>query len=94
MEQDASSSSLPPFRTDAYLPEGVYVCSAAEVAFCFGASSHRRRRLVLRLRRWIEWGRQIGAQRLLVDEGSRNFHRPKTSCLICHVERCSLRALA
>lgn len=67
MEQDASSSSLPPFRTDSYLPEGVYVCSEAEVVFRFGSSSRRRRRLVLRLRRWIELGRQIGAQRLLVD---------------------------
>ena len=28
-----------------------------------------------------------------VFEGSRHFHRPKTSCLIFHVERCPLRAL-
>jgi len=67
MEQDASSSSIPPFRADGYLPEGVYVCSEAEVVFRFGSSSRRRRRLVLRLRRWIELGRQVGAQRLLVD---------------------------
>jgi hypothetical protein len=67
MELDASSSSIPPFRTDGYLPEGVYVCSEAEVVFRFGSSSRRRRRLVLRLRRWIELGRQIGAQRLVVD---------------------------
>jgi hypothetical protein len=49
MEQDASSSSIPPFRADGYLPEGVYVCSEAEIVFRFGSSS--RRRLVLRLRR-------------------------------------------
>lgn len=67
MEQDASSSSIPPFRADGYLPEGVYVCSEAEVIFRFGSSSRRRHRLVLRLRRWIELGRQVGAQRLLVD---------------------------
>src|SRR3954447_14908869 len=67
MEQDASSSSIPPFRTDGYLPEGVYVCSEAEVIFRFGSSNRRRRRLVLRLRRWLELGRQVGAQRLLVD---------------------------
>ena len=67
MEQNASSSSLLPFRTHGYLPEGVYVCSEAEVVFRFGSSSRRRRRVVLRLRRWIELGRQIGAQRLLVD---------------------------
>jgi len=67
MEQDASSSSIPPFRADGYLPEGVYVCSEAEVVFRFGSSSRRRRRLVLRLRRWLELGRQVGARRLLVD---------------------------
>jgi hypothetical protein len=27
-------------------------------------------------------------------EGSRHFYRPKTSCLIFHVERCALRARA
>jgi uncharacterized protein DUF6932 len=61
----ASSSSLPPFRTDDDLAEGVYVCSEAKVVFRFGSSS--RRRVVLRLRRWIELGRQIGAQRLVAD---------------------------
>ena len=66
MEQDASSN-IPPFRADGYLPEGVYVCSEAEVIFRFGSSSRRRRRLVLRLRRWIELGRQVGARRLVVD---------------------------
>lgn len=67
MEQAPPSSILPPFRLDGYLPEGVYVCSEAEVLFRFGSSSRRRRRLVLRLRRWIELGRQVGARRLLVD---------------------------
>ena len=67
MEQDASTASIPPFRADGYLPEGVYVCSEAEVVFRFGSSSRRRRQLVLRLRRWLELGRQVGAQRLLVD---------------------------
>lgn len=67
MEQAPPSSTLPPFRPDGYLPEGVYVCSEAEVLFRFGSSSRRRRRLVLRLRRWTELGRQVGARRLLVD---------------------------
>lgn len=66
MEQTPPSSTVPPFRPDGYLPEGVHVCSEAEVLFRFGSSS-RRRRLVLRLRRWIELGRQVGARRLLVD---------------------------
>ena len=67
MEQTPPSSTIPPFRPDGYLPEGVYVCSEAEVMFRFGSSSRRRRRLVLRLRRWLELGRQVGARRLLVD---------------------------
>jgi hypothetical protein len=67
MEQDAASSNIPPFRADGYLPEGIYMCSEAEVIFRFGSSSRRRRRLVLRLRRGIELGRQVRAQRLLVD---------------------------
>ena len=67
MEQELSPSNLPPFRPDGYLPEGVYVCSEAEVLFRFGSSGRRRRRLVLRLRRWVALGRQIGARRLLVD---------------------------
>jgi len=67
MEQKPLTSNIPPFRPDGYLPEGVYVCSEAEVTFRFGSSSRRRRRLVLRLRRWVELGRQVGAKRLLVD---------------------------
>jgi hypothetical protein len=67
MEQTPPSFTLPPFRPDGYLPEGVHVCSEAEVLFRFGSSSRRRRRLVLRLRRWLELGRQVGARRLLVD---------------------------
>jgi hypothetical protein len=67
MEQEPAPSNLPPFRPDGYLPEGVYVCSEAEVMFRFGSSGRRRRRLVLRLRRWVALGRQIGAKRLLVD---------------------------
>jgi hypothetical protein len=67
MGQEPPTSNIPPFRPDGYLPEGVYRCSEAEVTFRFGSSSRRRRRLVLRLRRWIELGRQVGAKRLLMD---------------------------
>lgn len=59
--------SIPPFRTDGYLPEGLHIGSEAEVASRFGSSTRRRRRLVLRLRRWIRLARQVGARRLLVD---------------------------
>jgi len=58
---------IPPFRADGYLPEGIYSASEAEVTFRFGASSPRRRRLAIRLRRWIDLTRQVGGQRLLVD---------------------------
>lgn len=59
--------TIPAFRDDGYLPEGVHSASESEVTFRFGASSSRRRRLALRLRRWIELARQVNALRLLVD---------------------------
>ena len=61
------SPRLPSFRPDGYLPEGLFICSEAEVLFRFGTSSRRRRQLALRLRRWIALGRQVKAPRLLVD---------------------------
>jgi uncharacterized protein DUF6932 len=67
MAQEPPLSNIPLFRPDGYLPEGVYVCSEAEVIFRFGSLGRRRRRLVLRLRRWIALARQVGARRLLVD---------------------------
>lgn len=67
MNDVPSQFSIPPFREDGYLPEGVFVSSEAEVVFRFGSSSRKRRRLVLRLRRWLTLGRQVGATRLLID---------------------------
>jgi hypothetical protein len=64
------SSGIPPFRPDGYLPEGVHQITEAEVTFRFGTQSRRRRRLALRLRRWIELARAVGARRLLVDGSS------------------------
>src|SRR5258708_3404750 len=58
---------IPALRPDGYLPEGLHVGSEAEVTFRFGSTSRRRRRLVLRLRRWVDLGRKVGARRLLVD---------------------------
>ncbi|MFO0810328.1 MAG: hypothetical protein U0746_17025 [Gemmataceae bacterium] len=60
-------SAIPPFRPDGYLPEGLHLAPEAEVLFRFGAANRRRRRLALRLRRWIELARQVGARRLLID---------------------------
>ena len=67
MEKDPPAANIPPFRPDGYLPEGLFVCSEAEVLFRFGTANRRRRRLALRLRRWIVLGRQVKAPRLLVD---------------------------
>src|SRR4051794_30418415 len=58
---------IPGFRPDGYLPEGVHPATEAEVTFRFGSSSPGRRRLVLRMRRWIELARAVGASRLLID---------------------------
>jgi hypothetical protein len=58
---------LPAFRADGYLPEGVHRAEVAEVTFRFGSATPRRRRLVIRLRRWIELARDVGVRRLLAD---------------------------
>ena len=58
---------IPEFRPDGYLPEGIYVASEAEITFRFGSFSQGRRRLILRLRRWIELARKVKARRLLID---------------------------
>jgi hypothetical protein len=58
---------VPDFRPDGYLPEGVHLASEAEVTFRFGSGGSRRRRLVVRVRRWVELTRQVKARRLLVD---------------------------
>ncbi len=58
---------IPDFRDDGYLPEGLHVSTEAEVTFRFGSSTPRRRRLILRLRRWLELSRSTHARRFLVD---------------------------
>src|SRR5688572_12268648 len=58
---------IPAFRPDGYLPVGLHPASEADVTFRFGSSTRRRRRLVLRLRRWVDLARRTRARRLLVD---------------------------
>ena len=58
---------IPDFRDDGYLPVGLYRATEAEVNFRFGSSTSRRRRLILRLRRWLELSRLTHARRFLVD---------------------------
>jgi uncharacterized protein DUF6932 len=58
---------IPGFRPDGYLPVGLHPATEAEAAFRFGSSTPRRRRLVLRLRRWLELARETRARRFLLD---------------------------
>ena len=58
---------IPEFRSDGYLPDGLHIASEAEVTFRFGSSSPRRRRLALRMRRWVDLARKVHARRLLID---------------------------
>jgi hypothetical protein len=67
MGQAPTAPTIPAFRQDGYLPEGVHVSSEAEVVFRFGSSNRTRRRLVMRLRRWLDLAREMGAKRMLVD---------------------------
>ena len=61
------TAGIPPFRDDGYLPEGIHCCTGAEATFRFGTQTRRRKRLIVRLRRWIELGRAVDALRLLLD---------------------------
>jgi hypothetical protein len=63
----ATDSTIPPFHADGYLPPGVHLASEADAVFRFGTTTKRRRRLALRLRRWLELARTVAARRFLVD---------------------------
>jgi hypothetical protein len=55
-------------NTDAKnMPKHFFFATEAEITFRFGASTSQRRRLALRLRRWIELCRAVVANRLFVD---------------------------
>lgn len=58
---------IPDFRADGYLPEGLHHAIVADVTFRFGSSTPRRRRLTLRLRRWLELARATHSRRFLLD---------------------------
>lgn len=58
---------IPDFRDDGYLPDGVHFATESEVTFRFGISTVQRRRLTLRLRRWLELARLVDAKRFFVD---------------------------
>lgn len=58
---------IPDFREDGYLPEGLHVAAEADVTFRFETETARRKRLALRLRRWVELARAVAAKRIFVD---------------------------
>jgi hypothetical protein len=58
---------IPDFRDDGYLPDGVHLATEADTTFRFGTSSRQRQRLALRLRRWLQLARVVGAKRFFVD---------------------------
>jgi hypothetical protein len=58
---------IPDFRADGYLPDGLYLSTEADATFRFGSTSSRRRRLALRLRRWLALAHQVKAKRFLLD---------------------------
>ena len=58
---------IPEFREDGYLPDGVHLATEADVTFRFGSRTPCRRRLILRLCRWLELARLTRVQRFLVD---------------------------
>src|SRR5262249_21609049 len=64
---EPSVPRIPDFRPDGYLPLGMHLASEAEATFRFGTSSVKRRRLVHRVRRWIELARDVRALRLFID---------------------------
>ena len=58
---------IPDFRDDGYLPEGLHAATGAEIIFRFGTDTPRRKRLAIRLRRWIELSRAVSAKRFFVN---------------------------
>lgn len=58
---------IPNFRDDGYLPEGLHPVTEAEATLRFGSGTPGRRRLILRLRRWLALSRLTRARRFLVD---------------------------
>jgi hypothetical protein len=45
----------------------MFLASEADVTFRFGSANRIRRRLILRVRRWIELAREVRAPRLFID---------------------------
>jgi hypothetical protein len=59
--------SIPEFRPDGYLPEGLHRATDEEVAVRFGQMTARRRALMARVAEWLALARAVGARRFLLD---------------------------
>jgi hypothetical protein len=58
---------IPGFREDGYRPEGLHLAGEAEITLRFGSATSKRRIPAMRLRRWIQLSRSVGARRLFID---------------------------
>lgn len=58
---------IPEFDPDGYLPVGLHLASETNVLARFGLETKQRRRLALRLQRWLLLSRCVGAKRFFVD---------------------------
>jgi len=64
LAMELQRNRIPDFRLDGCLPSGIFLASEAKATFRFGTSNQQRRRLVIRIGRWIELARRIKALRL------------------------------
>lgn len=67
MTERGSIMTIPDLQDDGYLPVGVHLASTSEIIDRFGTTTPIRRRLALRLTRWIDLCRDVQARRMLVD---------------------------
>ncbi len=58
---------LPDFDENGNLPPGIYRCTIEEVAARFGSGSPERETEIAELRRCVQWAKDAGIIRLIVD---------------------------
>jgi hypothetical protein len=57
---------IPEFRSDGYLPDGLHLATEADVTFSWFEQPSASA-AALRVRRWVELARIVGARRILID---------------------------
>jgi hypothetical protein len=58
---------IPAFDANGNLPPGIYYCTLAEVVARFGHGSSERQVETNQLVQFVQWARQVGVRRLLVN---------------------------